>query len=101
MVVRHEVHYRAPLTYRFQPVSIECWVTDIRAASFTMAYEVFHDDPDEPPTAAGSTCAATTVLTPFQFESERPRRLSDGERSALTAYARGLTVLGRPAPTDG
>ena len=48
VVVRHEVHYRAPLTYRFQPVSIECWVTDIRAASFTMAYEVFHDDPAEP-----------------------------------------------------
>ena len=45
VVVRHEVHYRAPLTYRFQPVSIECWVTDIRAASFTMAYEVFHEDP--------------------------------------------------------
>jgi acyl-CoA thioester hydrolase len=44
VVVRHEVHYRAPLTYDFKPVSIECWVTDIRAASFTMAYEVFHDD---------------------------------------------------------
>ena len=50
VVVRHEVHYRAPLTYDFKPVSIECWVTDIRAASFTMAYEVFHDD--------GSTGAA-------------------------------------------
>ena len=56
MVVRHEVHYRAPLTYRFQPVSIECWVTDIRAASFTMAYEVFHEEPDEADGRA-STCA--------------------------------------------
>ena len=85
VVVRHEVHYRAPLTYRFQPVSIECWVTDIRAASFTMAYEVFHDDPGD---AGGRRVylRATTVLTPFIFESERPRRLSDGERSALTAY---------------
>ena len=24
VVVRHEVHYRAPLTFRFRPVSIEC-----------------------------------------------------------------------------
>ena len=85
VVVRHEVHYRSPLTYDFQPVSIECWVTGIRAASFTMAYEVFHDDPAE---AEGRRVylRATTVLTPFIFESERPRRLSDGEREALTAY---------------
>ena len=47
-MVRHEVHYRAPLTFRFKPVSIECWVTDVRAASFTMAYEVFHDEPELP-----------------------------------------------------
>ena len=85
VVVRHEVHYRSPLTYDFQPVSIECWVTGIRAASFTMAYEVFHDDPAE---AEGRRVylRATTVLAPFIFESERPRRLSDGEREALKAY---------------
>ena len=84
-MVRHEVHYRAPLTYRFQPVSIECWVTDIRAASFTMAYEVFHAEPGESD-GRRVYLRATTVLTPFIFESERPRRLSDGERSALTTY---------------
>jgi acyl-CoA thioester hydrolase len=85
VVVHHEVHYRAPLTYRFQPVSIECWVTDIRAASFTMAYEVFHEEPDRPE-GRRVYLRATTVLTPFIFESERPRRLSDGERSALATY---------------
>src|SRR6476620_6035112 len=41
VVVRHEVTYLSPLELRFRPVSIECWVTDVRAASFTMAYEVF------------------------------------------------------------
>ena len=45
VVVRHEVHYRAPLTFGFAPVLIECWVTEIRAASFTMAYEIFHETP--------------------------------------------------------
>jgi acyl-CoA thioester hydrolase len=83
--VHHEVHYRSPLTYRFQPVSIECWVTDIRAASFTMAYEVFHEDADQPD-GRRVYLRATTVLTPFIFESERPRRLSDEERSALATY---------------
>ena len=63
VVVHHEVHYRAPLTYRFQPVSIECWVTDIRAASFTMAYEVFHEEPGHPDERR-VYLRATTVLTP-------------------------------------
>ena len=44
VVVRHEVTYLKPLTFDFRPVSIECWVTDIKAATFTMAYEIFHDD---------------------------------------------------------
>jgi acyl-CoA thioester hydrolase len=82
VVVRHEVHYRAPLTYDFRPVSIECWVTEIRAASFTMAYEVFH----EQGSGRRVYLRATTVLTPFIFESERPRRVSATEREALTAY---------------
>ena len=43
VVVRHEVSYAAPLTFRFGRCSIECWVTEIRAASFTMAYEIFHE----------------------------------------------------------
>ena len=53
VVVRHEVHYTAPLTFRFRPVTIECWVTEIRAASFTMAYEVVQEVDG---TSGGSTC---------------------------------------------
>ena len=99
VVVRHEVHYRAPLTYTFKPVSIECWVTDIRAASFTMAYEVFHDDPAS--RGRRVYLRATTVLTPFIFESERPRRLSDGEREALTAYVEDSPPWADPLKLTG
>ena len=85
VVVRHEVTYRAPLVFGFRPVSIECWVTEMRAATFTMAYEVFHEDPE----AEGGRrvyLRASTVLSPYVFASERPRRLTDEERSALTRY---------------
>ena len=82
VVVRHEVHYRAPLSFRFQPVDIECWVTEIRAASFTLAYEVFHET-DE---GRRVYLQATTVLTPYVFASERPRRLSADEKSALETF---------------
>jgi len=103
VVVRHEVHYRAPLTYRFQPVRIECWVTDIRAASFTMAYEVFHEHAGRSgqPDGRRVYLRATTVLTPFIFESERPRRLSDGERSALTTYLEEVPPWVDPARLGG
>ncbi len=83
VVVRHEVSYRAPLTFRFGPVSIECWVVRVRAASFTMAYEIFDEHDDGSRTVY---LRATTVLTPFVFSHERPRRLSAEEREALAAY---------------
>src|SRR4249919_3640571 len=69
VVVRHEVQYVAPLTFRPEPVRIETWVTEVRAASFTMAYEIF----DETPAGRTVYLRATTVLTPFVFATERTR----------------------------
>jgi acyl-CoA thioester hydrolase len=85
VVVRHEVQYVAPLAFRFKPVSIECWVTELRIASFTMAYEIFQDDPDRPGERLVHV-RATTVLTPYVFATERPRRLSDDERQTLGVF---------------
>ena len=85
VVVRHEVQYVAPLAFRFEPVSIECWVTEVRVASFTMAYEIFQDDPDRP----GERLVhlrATTLLTPYVFATERPRRLDAIERETLAEF---------------
>jgi acyl-CoA thioester hydrolase len=46
VVVRHEVEFVSPLVFRFEPVRIESWVTEIRAATFTMAYEILDEQPD-------------------------------------------------------
>src|SRR3954447_19271244 len=83
VVVGHEVAYLAPLTFGFRPVTIESWVTDVRAASFTMAYEIFQDRPDG---ERRIYARAKTVLTPYVFATERPRRLSAVERETLTAF---------------
>ena len=83
VVVRHEVTYLAPLTFQFRPVKIESWVTEVRAASFTMAYEVFHEEPDG---TRRVYLRAATVLTPYVFATERPRRLTDVERETLQAF---------------
>ena len=93
VVVRHEVSYVAPLFFGFEPVSIEAWVTEIRAASFTIAYEVFHEDADG---ARQVYLRATTVLTPYVFATERPRRLRDRERESLLTFLEPEPPAPRP-----
>ena len=61
------------------PVNIELWVTQIRAASFTIAYEV--KDPDQ------VYVRAPTVVVPYDLEAQRPRRLTAEEREFLAEYA--------------
>jgi acyl-CoA thioester hydrolase len=97
VVVRHEVQYRTPLTFRFRPVSIECWVTEVRVASFTMAYEVFDEDESGERTVY---LTARTVLTPFVFATERPRRLRPEEKEALGRFREPDEPAARIRPVD-
>ncbi|MGZ5401398.1 MAG: acyl-CoA thioesterase [Nocardioides sp.] len=96
VVVRHEVQYVAPLTFQFQPVSIECWVTEIRAASFTMAYEVFQEDEQ----GRQVYLRASTVLTPYVFATERPRRITAEEKAALVPYLEAADPVRVASPPD-
>lgn len=82
VVVRHDVTFVAPLVFRPEPVSIECWVVDVRAATFTVAYEIF----DETPEGRLVYLRATSVLAPYVFAEERPRRVSAEERAALAGF---------------
>jgi len=80
VVVRHEVDYLSPLVFRKEPVSIDVWVTDIGAATFTLAYEVY----DERPSGERVVYVrARSVLTPYVFLEERPRRITAEERGVL------------------
>jgi acyl-CoA thioester hydrolase len=78
VVARHEIDYKRQLVHRHAPVDIELWVTQIRAASFTLSYEV--KDPDQ------VYVRASTVIVPFDFEAQRPRRLTAEEREFLEEY---------------
>jgi len=82
VVASHQVHYVAPLTFDFTPVLVEVWATEVRAASFTLAYEVFRE-------VAGERTVylrATSVLAPYVFATESPRRLTPEERASLELY---------------
>lgn len=78
VVARHEIDYKRQLVHRHRPVDIELWVTQIRAASFTISYEV--KDGDE------IYVRASTVIVPFDFEAQRPRRITSEERDFLEEY---------------
>ncbi len=78
VVARHEIDYKRQLVHRHEPVDIELWVTEIRAASFTLAYEVKDGDL--------VYVRASTVIVPFDFEGQRPRRITAEEREFLREY---------------
>jgi acyl-CoA thioester hydrolase len=78
VVARHEIDYKRQLVHRHAPVDIELWVTEIRAASGTITYEV--KDGDQ------LYVRASTVIVPFDFETQRPRRITAEEREFLEEY---------------
>ncbi|MEW2121099.1 thioesterase family protein [Streptomyces sp. NPDC005474] len=78
VVARHEIDYKRQLVHRHAPVDIELWVTRIRAASFTLTYEV--KDADQ------VYVKASTVVVPFDFATQRPRRITSEERKFLEEY---------------
>lgn len=78
VVARHEIDYKRQLVHRPDPVDIELWVTEIRAASFTVTYEVKDEDL--------VYVRASTVVVPFDFETQRPRRITSEEREFLEGY---------------
>ena len=78
LVARHEVQYRAPLYFRPEPVRIELWISEIRAASFTVDYEILDAEPER-----RTYVEAKTKLVPFDFAANRLRRISPVEREAL------------------
>ncbi len=83
VVVRHEVEFVHPLVFRPEPVRIESWVSQIRAATFTMTYEILDELPDG---ARRVYLRASSLLTPYLFAEERPRRISEQERAVLKRF---------------
>ncbi|WP_245627445.1 acyl-CoA thioesterase [Kribbia dieselivorans] len=88
LVARHEIEYVLPLTFRPAPVEVDMWVERIGGASFTVGYTV--RDPDE----IGTTtyAIAQTDMVFFDFENNRPQRISQEHLSILKTH------LNEPVP---
>ena len=90
LVASHQVSYVEPLIFDRTPVFVEVWVTEIRAASFTLAYEVFREETDG---TRRVYLRASTLLTPYVFGNEAPRRLTAEEKADLAVYHHPEDVL--------
>ena len=97
VVVNTIVEYLAPLRLRHAPLLVAVWATEFKAASFTLGYELFTGSEDDPLVHG----RATTTLTPYVFEAERPRRMTRDERAMLTESLGPAPVSDRKAPRGG
>jgi acyl-CoA thioester hydrolase len=79
VVAHHEITYLKPVVYHPEPLRVELWVEQIRAASFRVLYDVYDGD-----TLAAK---ASTNLVTFNFVTDRPRRLTSEERALLATFA--------------
>ncbi|MGN6251146.1 MAG: acyl-CoA thioesterase [Marmoricola sp.] len=100
VVVRHEVEFVAPLTFRRRPVLVDVWITDIRAASFTMAYEVYDAGSEDEGSERRVYLRASSVLSPYVFGADHPRRLTATEKDVLRRFHEPATPR-EPVPATG
>ncbi len=82
VVSRHEIEYRAPLTFRHAPAQVDMWVTRVHGAGFDLGYVV------RDPESVGDTvyAVAETGLVLYDFDTARPRRMAPEERAELRAH---------------
>ena len=78
VVVSNHVEYLRAIDYRPEPLRIEVVVRDVRASRFEVAYDVFQVE--------HRVARAATVLCPFDFTTNRPRRLAGPVRAFLESH---------------
>jgi acyl-CoA thioester hydrolase len=79
VIARHEIDYLLPVVYHPEPLRIEMWIEKVGGARFTVRYEVYD--------AGRLVARAATLCVTFDFRIDRPRRLTDEERSVLAGFA--------------
>ncbi|SJN45769.1 acyl-CoA thioesterase [Luteococcus japonicus] len=79
VVVGHSVEYLRSIGFGEQPLVAQVGVFGVGASRFNAKYELWQ---------GGELCArATTALCPFDFDAQRPRRLTVGERAWFVEVA--------------
>jgi acyl-CoA thioester hydrolase len=78
VVAAHDIQYKLPVVYSPRPLDVQIWVSEIRAAAFRCHYEVVDHQ--------RLAVTGSTLLVPFDFSINRPRRLTDDEKDFLARW---------------
>jgi len=78
VISRHEIDYKRPLQGVIYPIRVETWVTEARAASFKLAYEVRDHE--------HVYATATSSIVAFDVEAARLRRWTPEEKAYITRF---------------
>ena len=79
VVHSHDIQYKRSVVYDADPLHVQIWISTVRAASFRCHYEVFDH--------GLLAVTGSTVLVPFDFALDRPRRITPDEKDFLARYA--------------
>jgi acyl-CoA thioester hydrolase len=82
LVVSQAIDYLVPMEYAYAPARVAVWCTGTGAASFDLGYAVAGPEGDDTVYARGRV-----TLVAYDLEGQRPRRLGEAEREALSRAA--------------
>ena len=78
VVASHEIKYKRSVLYDAEPLELQMGVSDIRAAAFRCHYEAFDH--------GQLAVTGSTLLVPFDFALNRPRRITPEEKAFLAEF---------------
>lgn len=90
LVARLSVDYLRPMLHDDTPVTVELWVTEVRAAHFVLRYAIRGAD-------QRVFATAETMMVPYDVARSRPRRITAGEREFLAEWT--VEAVGAAAST--
>jgi acyl-CoA thioester hydrolase len=93
VIAAQRLEYLASTPYSRRPLDIQLWIGRIGGASLDISYEVWSPEGHDP---AVLYTRATTTLVLVDAETNRPRRLTDGERAACEQYVEPPVTFSRP-----
>lgn len=82
LIARHEVEYVLPIPYQRQPLDVQVWISNLGGASLEVDYEVYGPAGADQPLYA----RASSTIVLLDAGTQRPRRITDAERTAWTRY---------------
>jgi acyl-CoA thioester hydrolase len=79
VVASHDIQYKLPVVYSPRPLDVQIWVSEVRAAAFRCHYEVYDHQ--------RLAVTGSTLLVPFDFSINRPRRVTPDEKDFLARWS--------------